>query len=219
MDVQEKKRLNQEVLVSESIHSAHLKSQLLEVMARIEPEKWKGLELLSPHAIHVDYSCLSDAELQKEFSEVRLYPVELGFEYDDGDGTFDEFVCKQKQGMCRLEPVGRCKEISRRAHEVIFVPTIASGLTTEEILKEFEAEGLRPAVYEELVAFARKIDRHTECLIIALGSGLLFEGRAFWPSFFQWVGNARLLSLNEERGQRWNVGLGDDSVHFLAVKK
>ncbi len=116
----------------------------------------------------------------------------------------------------RFEPIERCKSIVRTAGDVVFQYfRIDRQMTTKKILEAMDAVGLRPALYEELLAFASKYpDEQRRHLIAALGSVARFGGHL----------HVAYLS-GDDRERDLSLSYGDPSIQwdanwfFLAVSK
>ncbi len=120
-----------------------------------------------------------------------------------------------------FDPIDSCRSIARETREIRFrVETMDVGNPCcDEVLDELEKRGLRPAVYEELLAFAAKFpEEQREYPITALGS----IGRVSSDSAF----GSGLCSpfLTTRKGlRRLALGMTDvllpGDVRFLAVEK
>jgi len=116
----------------------------------------------------------------------------------------------------RFEPIERCKGVARTARDVVFhYFTIDRRMTTEEILDAMDAANLRPALYEELLAFASKYpDEQRKRLIAALGSVARLDDYLH-VAYLDENGLARSLDLRcGNPGYPWL-----DDWFFLAVSK
>ena len=114
-----------------------------------------------------------------------------------------------------FKPIDRCKDVSRDTREVAFEYVhMGRDASTDEVLAEMDRHGLRPALYEELLAFGAKYpDEQRQFPIIALGS--------VWRDFNGDLCVAYLNRNDSERGlgldwisDRWGGG-----CRFLAVRK
>jgi hypothetical protein len=116
----------------------------------------------------------------------------------------------------QFDPIERCKNIVRVAGEVAFrYFAIDHQMTTEEILDAMDAAGLRPALYEELLAFASKYpNEQRKYLIAALGSVARFGGALRVACL---SGNDRVRRLDLRYGRP--VSPWSDDWFFLAVSK
>lgn len=118
-----------------------------------------------------------------------------------------DFMCKASE---------TCANVSREPREIEFVLVrllvpIHEKLSTEDALEEIKRRKLRPAMYEELLAFASHFKRSEDCLsVVALGSftehprdGVLVPSS--WHD-----GTVGFLEISTP----W-----DDDMHFLAVRE
>lgn len=117
----------------------------------------------------------------------------------------------------KFEAIKICEAISRETREVTFQYVhMNRGASTEEVLVEMDRCGLRPALFEELLAFAKAHpDEQRKYPIVVLGS--------------VWVrpdGNRLVACLNEYDGRRrlhlrlfWCGGDWVGGCRFLAVRK
>lgn len=116
----------------------------------------------------------------------------------------------------KFEAIERCRGIDRTSREVAFrYFKIGRSMTTEQVLDAMDAAGLRPAIYEELLAFASKYpDEQRGKLIVALGSVARIDGYLLVASL-----------LENDHGRRLNLVYGDPgswwygNCVFLAVSK
>ncbi|KKR48343.1 MAG: hypothetical protein UT86_C0007G0022, partial [Candidatus Magasanikbacteria bacterium GW2011_GWC2_40_17] len=86
--------------------------------------------------------------------------------------------------------------------------------STDEVLAEMDRHGLRPALYEELLAFGAKYpDEQRQFPIIALGSVWRGFGGRLRVAYLSRGGSERSLSLY------WFGGDWNGFCRFLAVRK
>lgn len=81
-------------------------------------------------------------------------------------------------GRAKFEPIAACRDIDRTNRDVAFrYFRIKRTMTTKQILAAMDKAGLRPAMYEELLAFAGKYqDEQRKFPIVALGSVAVLVG-------------------------------------------
>ena len=103
----------------------------------------------SPFSALVTYIQPSYAELQRLFSLVNS-------DFSKAD----------------FKPIDRCRDVSRETREVSFEYVhLNRGASTDEVLAKMDRQNLRPALYEELLAFGAKYpDEQQQFPIVALGS-------------------------------------------------
>lgn len=107
-----------------------------------------------------------------------------------------------------------CKNVLREACEIEFeLVHFGKDMSTDVILAELDKRGLRPALYEELLAFAAKYpELQKQFPIVALGSVCRNDGDLFSP-YVSWGGDERSLNF------AWfDYGWGG-VCRFLAVRK
>lgn len=137
--------------------------------------------------------------VQPEFEELkRLFPAYVDLEY------------KGK----RFDPIERCKAVSKENREVSFEYVHqARGASLDDVLAEMDRKDLRPALYEELLGFAKKYpDEQGKFPIVALGSEIDVDGRRDFACL--WKG---------AQGRNLRLGWFDEGwlidCRFLAVRK
>lgn len=110
----------------------------------------------------------------------------------------------------KWKPIDVCKDVTTETRDIEFELVHQDKIeSTDAILKELDHRGLRPALYEELLAFVAKYpDREEDSPIVALGS-VNRRGGVLYSPF------VRRLYLG--CGQN-SFGWGD-SCRFLAVRK
>ena len=87
-------------------------------------------------------------------------------------------------------------------------------LTSEEVLKELDKRGLRPAELHELLSFgAQYPEEQRKYPIVALGSVWQHWHDYRYVPYLRWLGGGRVLSLGWI-GRRWGEG-----CRFVAVSK
>lgn len=122
---------------------------------------------------------------------------------------------KSEYESAKFVPIDLCKNVSKKSRRINFEYVRMGGdASTNEVLDEMSRRGLRPALYEELLAFARKYpDEQRKFPIIALGS--------VWSSN---SGDCCVAGLHGDSSERC-LDRGDirlewlDISRFLAVKK
>ncbi len=114
----------------------------------------------------------------------------------------------------KFESIDRCKDVSREKREVTFkYMTIDRAMSTDAVLAEMDRQGVRPALYEELLAFAKtNPDEQRKHPIVALGSVALVDGYPFVAYLCQ-VDFGRDLYLY------WTDGVWRDRFRFLVARK
>lgn len=130
---------------------------------------------------------------------------------------FPAYGIFQDCGGKHFEPIKACKEFSREDREVNFELVDIGGYTayTDEVPERMNRKGLRPALYEELLAFAEKYPDKQWYPLVALGSetwvqginyvAILFDGSLGRRLFLRhcggyghrWFGNKRYLAVRE----------------------
>ena len=108
------------------------------------------------------------------FSAHIVY-VQPGFE--ELQRRFPAYVNPEYKGK-RFDPIERCKAVSKENREVAFEYVhMDRDASTDEVLAEMDRNGLRPALYEELLGFAEKYpDEQKKYPIVALGSEAYVDG-------------------------------------------
>jgi len=136
--------------------------------------------------------------IQPEFEDLMYYQAYVDPEY------------KGK----RFDPIERCESVSKENREVIFEYVhMDRNASTDEVIAEMDCKGLRPALYEELIGFAKSYpDEQRKYPIVALGSVTLMGGYPFvaclWvedsrPGIFMdclvggWQGHCRFLAVRK----------------------
>lgn len=120
----------------------------------------------------------------------------------------------------KLEPIERCRKISREQREVVFEYIhFGREISPDDALEEMDRRGFRPALYEELLAFAKQYpNEHRKFEIEALGSfGLDRFGFRSSPSLYHPHFRERSLTLGLGFGWLTNQVLGDSRL--LVVRK
>ena len=132
-------------------------------------------------------------------------------EYDNLEPEFDWVNSDYRRA--KFEDIDTCEAISREAREITFrYLNMNRGACSDEVLAEMDLRGLRPATYEELLAFAANYpDEQNNFSIIALGS--------FWIEMDDRRCAAYLYTLNGERAlsTAWYNSVWSSSCRFLAV--
>ena len=99
--------------------------------------------------------------------------------FDELLRRFPAFANPAFKGI-RFDPIERCKGVPTNigSREVPFEYVhMGREVTTDEVLAEMDNNGLRPALYEELLGFAEKYpDEQEKHTIVALGSKALANG-------------------------------------------
>lgn len=77
-----------------------------------------------------------------------------------------------------FDPIGRCMDVSRESRVVVFeYVRMDRDTSKEEVLSKMDRNGLRPALYEELLGFSLKYpDERRKYCIVALGSETVVNG-------------------------------------------
>ncbi len=134
--------------------------------------------------------------------------------YEELKRRFPAYINPEYKGK-KFVPIECCKAAALSgdrevAFEYIHMDRIAY---TVEVLAEMDRKGLRPALYEELLAFAEKYpDEQRKFPIVALGS----ETRAVIGRYIAYLwsdGDGRCLCLN------WLGYVWSNGHRFLAVRK
>ncbi len=111
-------------------------------------------------------------------------------------------------------PIERCKDVPLDAREVsfVYVQQDRNG-SSDEAFNEMEQKGLRPALYEELLCFAKAYpDEQMKFPIVALGSEVEMNDR-YYAAFLDNNGVRPNLRVRRYRD------FGTRSDHFLATEK
>ncbi|MCE9586543.1 hypothetical protein K8R04_04490 [Candidatus Uhrbacteria bacterium] len=114
----------------------------------------------------------------------------------------------------KFTPIDVCKDVSTESREIEFeLVHLNKGVSTDKALAELDKQVLRPALYEELLAFAVKYpELQKQFPIVALGSVYRVDGYLCSP-YVLWDGSERRLHFS------WFDGDWSDSCRFLAVRK
>lgn len=132
--------------------------------------------------------------------------------YADLEKAFD-WVYDGYKGI-EFKPIDVCKDVSTESREIEFeLVHLNEDVSTDKALAELDKQGLRPALYQELLAFAAKYpELQKQFPIVALGSVCRRSGHLYSP-YVDWRGVERDLYF------RW-IGHGwHDDCRFLAVRK
>lgn len=116
----------------------------------------------------------------------------------------------------RFDPIWRCKAVSRENREVVFEYVYMGHVAfTDEVLAKMDCMGLRPALYEELLGFAKKYSdkQYKHPFIVALGSGVNMRGNCEVACLCSGIGSNRALNLCYFENA-WH-----DCYWFLAVRE
>ena len=117
--------------------------------------------------------------------------------------------------QAKFEPIDQCKGVLRDTCEVAFQYIhMGRDTSTEAVLAEMDRLGLRPALYEELLAFAKQFpNEQRQFPIVALGS--------IWvdPSGYRDVACLSEGSDERDLSLNWCDDGWFDSYRFLAVSK
>ena len=136
--------------------------------------------------------------------------------FDELLRRFPAFANPAFKGM-RFDPIESCKGVPTNvgSREVAFEYFhINQKMTTEEVLAEMDHNGLRPALYEELLGFAEKYpDEQEQYWIVALGSETEDVYCIRSVAVLCDIGDGRDLILS------WSNDDWDASDRFLAVRK
>ena len=113
-----------------------------------------------------------------------------------------------------FKPIDACKGISTDTREIEFeLVHLNKDASTDEALAELDKRGLRPALYEELLAFAAKHpELQKQFPIVALGS-VCRDGARLYSPFVRFYGRERRLRFG------WLDGRWLRSYRFLSVRK
>jgi hypothetical protein len=139
----------------------------------------------------VEYRQPSYEELKKQF-----------------DCVYDRFENRE------FKTIDACKDIGRETREIIFeLVQVADRRFVGDAMARLLNQGLRPALYEEMLAFAAKFpDEQKKYPIYALGSRCDRAGDSH-PPFLDWdEEDGRLLLFG------WSSLRPAESIHFLAVR-
>ena len=98
-------------------------------------------------------------------------------EFEELKRRFPAYVNLDYKGK-HFDPIERCKAVSREGRKVAFECVhMDRDASTDEVLAEMDRLGLRPALYEELLGFAKKYpNEQRKYSIVALGSGTDVRG-------------------------------------------
>ena len=134
-------------------------------------------------------------------------------EFEELKRRFPAYVDPDYKGK-RFDPIERCKAVSKENREVAFEYVhMDRAASTDEVLAEMDREGLRPALYEELLGFAEKYpDEQRKRPTVALGSET-DVGRDRHVAYLGRDGDGRRLGL------RWIDRGWNGRYRFLAVRK
>ncbi|MEK7584402.1 MAG: hypothetical protein AAB490_04090 [Patescibacteria group bacterium] len=113
-------------------------------------------------------------------------------------------------------PIDVCKDVSTESREIEFeLVHLDKDASTNAVLAELKRLELRPALYEELLAFAKQYpDEQRKYPIVAFGSVCQYDGDLFSPYVLESV-DGRCLGMDWiDRPDPW-----DRSCRFLAVRK
>ena len=115
-----------------------------------------------------------------------------------------------------FKPIEVCKDVSTETREIEFeLVHLDKEMHTDAILAELDRRGFRPALYEEILAFAAKYtDEQRKYPIVALGSVCQDDGDLDSPYVFE-VDVGRYLNMY------WidNPYPSNRNYRFLAVRK
>jgi hypothetical protein len=125
----------------------------------------------------------------------------------------------------RSKVIDACELVNRKPREVIFeLVCFGCEMSADDALIELYKRGLRPAIFEELLAFSKAYpEEHTQEKGLVLALGTFFAGRRIYDTVpylwegalgerelvFHWLPNSLAFE-----GTVWN-----DKSRFLAVKK
>lgn len=114
----------------------------------------------------------------------------------------------------RLEPIKHCENASRETRVIKFkLMSLEREDKTKSILKKMEKQKLRPAMYEELLAFIIAYPEICDSqTIVALGSAAHHHGGLASPYCYR-DNIGRRLSMD------WHECVWDESCRFLVVPK
>lgn len=114
-----------------------------------------------------------------------------------------------------FEPIDQCKNVARTTSEVAFEYLhLGRDASTDEVLAEMDKRGLRPATYEEALAFAKKNpDEQRKFPIVALGSVWRHPSGSRLVAYLGGSGAGRYLNLD------WTEFDWSELCRFLAVRK
>lgn len=155
--------------------------------------------------VFVPYTQPTYEELEKKFDSVRISSSEIENVYDNC-GYYVRM--KVVNTVFSFIPMDECKDVSCTPREVVFTYlTCTRDMSTTEAVKIMAANGLRPALYEELLAFTDAYPseqrRHE---IVALGS----RGDGTW-----WI-YAKLNGFDQPNFKQRYIGFGHFSGEFMA---
>lgn len=115
-----------------------------------------------------------------------------------------------------FEPISRCHGVWTAVPREVSFEYVHLGrdASTDDVLAKMDRQGLRPALYGELLAFGAKyLDEQRKFPIVALGSVCRFSGGGLYVACLDGFGSGCGLRL---------LGVGHDwygSCRFLAVRK
>lgn len=116
-----------------------------------------------------------------------------------------------------FKPIDICKDVSTETREIEFeLVHLNEDVSTDEILADLDKRGFRPALYEELLAFATKHpDEQKKYEIVALGSVCRSSnGHHLCSPYLSQDDLGRGLIFDWVEGGWW-----DDDYRFLVVRK
>jgi len=153
---------------------------------------------------HIEEQCCESASFvaqvvykQPKFEELkRRFPGRVNKHYKDG----------------RFYPVERCKDVSQENRKVTFEYVYMGRgkvMSTSMALAEMKARGLRPALYEEGLAFAEKYpEEQQKHIIVLLGSELCVHDDNYVASL-----------THDADGRMLSIVSGIGFYHYLAVRE
>lgn len=131
----------------------------------------------------------------------------------------------------KFETIKKYKDVNRNSRQVTFYYVrIDRRAPTAEIITAMDQLGFRPAIYEELLAFAKQFPDERKNYVVALGSVCEHpDGMEYVADMSEWYSsdNATTLSMNwsgtvrEREGgkMQWRQAIWEGDEVFLAVKK
>ncbi len=148
-------------------------------------------------------------------AEGRVFLVSIEYiqpSYDMLKNAFDWVY--EGYSSAQFKPIDICKNVSTETREIEFeLVHLYMGMCTDGILAELDKRELRPALYEELLAFAVKYpDLQKQFPIVALGSVCLYDDRLCSPCVRR-NGEERCLD-SDWVGNDWH-----DGYRFLAARE
>lgn len=140
-----------------------------------------------------------------EYKQPRYLPEEEVFDEVD-------FYYNSK----KFKPIDICKGISTEPREIEFeLVHLNKDMSTEAVLSELDRQRLRPALYEELLGFAKRYpEEQRKYPIVALGSFCRHNLSLYSPCIYGNIWGRVLDAFAADRYYKW-----DPYCRFLVVRK